>query len=85
MSEAKPASDLWSRWLLDRSHGGNAAYKSVLRGKAEQFRDRVLDSAQLSPGMTLVDVGAGDGLVGFGRDRSPHWLLAESDLYRRCP
>jgi arsenite methyltransferase len=66
MSEAKPSSDLWSRWLLDRWHGGNAAYKSLLRGKTERFRDRVLDNAQLSPGMTMVDVGAGDGLIGFG-------------------
>jgi ubiquinone/menaquinone biosynthesis C-methylase UbiE len=30
------------------------------------MRDRVLDGAKLSPGMVLVDVGAGDGLVAFG-------------------
>jgi ubiquinone/menaquinone biosynthesis C-methylase UbiE len=66
MSETKVASDLWSRWLLERWHGGNIPYKALLRRKLEHFRDRVLDNAQLSAGMTLVDVGAGDGLIGFG-------------------
>lgn len=29
-------------------------------------RDRVLDAARLIPGATLLDVGCGDGLIGFG-------------------
>ena len=29
------------------------------------FADRVLDGAQLAPGMTLVDIGSGDGLIPF--------------------
>jgi ubiquinone/menaquinone biosynthesis C-methylase UbiE len=32
----------------------------------QRIRDRVLDGAKLSAGMTLVDVGAGDGLIAFG-------------------
>ncbi|HEX4055037.1 MAG TPA: methyltransferase domain-containing protein [Tepidisphaeraceae bacterium] len=32
----------------------------------ERYRDRVLDGAGLRPGMTLADVGAGDGLIAFG-------------------
>jgi arsenite methyltransferase len=32
----------------------------------DRYRDRVLDAARLAPGMTLVDVGSGDGLVAFG-------------------
>ncbi len=30
------------------------------------FGDRVLDRAELQQGHTLLDVGAGDGLIGFG-------------------
>jgi ubiquinone/menaquinone biosynthesis C-methylase UbiE len=30
-----------------------------------QYADRVLDNAAISPGMTLVDVGAGEGLIAF--------------------
>lgn len=30
-----------------------------------QYADRVLDKDGISPGMTLIDVGAGDGLVAF--------------------
>jgi len=66
MIDKHDTSDVWSRWLLQRWHGGNAAYKEILHAKLVRFRDRVLDGAQLASGMTLVDVGAGDGLVGFG-------------------
>jgi len=31
----------------------------------ESYADRVLGGAALKPGMTLVDLGAGDGLVAF--------------------
>jgi SAM-dependent methyltransferase len=34
--------------------------------RLEQIRDRVLDGAALEPGETLLDVGAGDGLIAFG-------------------
>jgi ubiquinone/menaquinone biosynthesis C-methylase UbiE len=34
--------------------------------KLGQFRDRVLDRSRLSAGETLLDVGCGEGLIGFG-------------------
>lgn len=37
----------------------------AIRAELESFADRVLDGARLEPGMTLVDVGAGAGLVAF--------------------
>ncbi len=61
-----PPADLWSEWLLRRRHGGNPNHEQVIRGVIERIRDRVLDGAALSAGMTLVDVGAGDGLIAFG-------------------
>lgn len=58
--------DRWSRWLLDRRFGGDA--EAAERGMSflRTVRDRVLERAQLGPGMTLLDVGTGDGLIAFG-------------------
>ena len=58
--------DVWSEWLLHRRHADNSAYERLVRAAIEGFADRVLDRAQLACGMTLVDIGAGDGLVAFG-------------------
>jgi arsenite methyltransferase len=61
-----PASDIWSDWLLGRRHGNNPDYAPIMKSMVERIRDRVLDGAALQPGMLLVDVGAGGGLITFG-------------------
>ncbi len=38
----------------------------MVRAAIQAIRDRVLAGAELRPGMTLLDVGAGDGLIAFG-------------------
>lgn len=54
------------------------------------WRDEILDKAQLKPGDTLLDVGAGDGLVAFGAlDRlgsSGHVIFSDvsQDLLDHC-
>lgn len=59
--------DRWYRWLLDVRFGGDAAYRvKELTESLYPVRDTVLDKAQLMPGETLLDVGAGDGLIAFG-------------------
>ena len=58
-------SDVWSDWLLHRRHANNPEYERVFRGVIERYADRVLDGAQLAPGMTLADIGAGEGIVAF--------------------
>ena len=63
---ANPAADAWSEWLLTRRHGGDAAYQRVVAADVARIAERLLDGAQLKPGMTLLDVGAGDGLIAFG-------------------
>jgi arsenite methyltransferase len=60
------ANDMWSDWLLRGRHGGDPVIEPVIRNAVNRYRDRVLDGADLSTGMRLVDVGAGDGLVAFG-------------------
>lgn len=60
-----PAADLWSDWLLHRRHADDPDYERVLREEVEQYADRVLDAARLAPGMTLADIGTGEGLLAF--------------------
>jgi len=57
--------DQWAEWLLHRRHGGDP---EQLRRHLEflaPIRDRVIENARLSPGDVVLDVGAGDGLIGF--------------------
>lgn len=58
--------DLWADWLLRRRHGDDADFARAIQARVEHFADRVLDGACLAPGMTVVDVGAGEGLLAFG-------------------
>lgn len=58
--------DAWSRWLLHDRFGGNEAGLRQMLESLAPIRDRVLDAAELQPADTLLDVGTGDGLIGFG-------------------
>ena len=64
-TQPAPQSDIWSDWLLHRRQANDQAYGRVIRAEVEAYADRVLDGAGLRSGMSLVDVGTGDGLVGF--------------------
>jgi arsenite methyltransferase len=61
----EPRTDVWSEWLLHRRHADDPSYERVVHGVVERLADRVLDDAKLSPGMTLADIGAGEGLLAF--------------------
>jgi arsenite methyltransferase len=67
MSGMTDSPDRWHRWLLNVRFGGDAEIREqVLTQRLYPVRDKVLDKAQLQPGDTLLDVGAGDGLIAFG-------------------
>ncbi|MBV8656815.1 MAG: methyltransferase domain-containing protein [Burkholderiales bacterium] len=61
--QADAQSDIWSDWLLHRRHAGDATFDRHIQDQVERYADKVLDGALLAPGMTLVDVGAGEGLI----------------------
>lgn len=58
-------SDVWSRWLLRVRNGGDAQFEQHIREEVGGYVDRLLDQAGLEAGMTLVDIGTGEGVVAF--------------------
>ena len=56
--------DRWTQWLLEHRFDGEDR-RAALQLLAK-IRDTVLDNANLSGGEVLLDVGCGDGLIGFG-------------------
>lgn len=63
--ELNSAADTWSDWLLHHRHADDPAYGEVVQAAVAAYVERVLDAARLSAGMTLVDVGAGEGLLAW--------------------
>ncbi len=60
------ATDKWAAWLLHRRDGDDAEQREKALEHLLPIRQRVLDNARISPGDTVLDVGAGDGLIAFG-------------------
>lgn len=63
---ASPARDRWASWLLNRRFGGDTAQRDAMLPALFRYRDEVLQRAAIRPGDIVLDVGCGDGLIGFG-------------------
>jgi ubiquinone/menaquinone biosynthesis C-methylase UbiE len=57
--------DIWSKWLME-SRFGNRENTQPEMVYLKALRDKVLENAKLKGHETLLDVGAGDGLIAFG-------------------
>ncbi|MFL5761970.1 MAG: class I SAM-dependent methyltransferase [Thermomicrobiales bacterium] len=64
MAEGKR--DIWAEWLLHRRFGCDPDQQRQWMEELRQVRDKVLANARINAGKTLLDVGAGDGLIAFG-------------------
>ena len=58
--------DRWAEWLLDGRQHDDADKQRVALEHYRRWRDEVLHNAAVKKGDTLLDVGAGDGLIAFG-------------------
>ncbi len=54
--------DKWSRWLNEERWGDQAG---PFQAALNSVRDRILGLAELKPGATVIDLGAGTGLLGL--------------------
>src|SRR5436190_14042686 len=58
--------DIWAQWLAVHRYGGDPEVRARMLEETAEFRQKVLDRAGLAEGETLLDVGCGEGLIGFG-------------------
>lgn len=82
---AEHVRDRWAEWLLERRFGGAAADAATRERFLEglwSVRDAVLDHARLEPDNVLLDVGCGDGLIGFGALERRVGRVVFSDISR---
>jgi arsenite methyltransferase len=58
--------DRWASWLLSRRDGDDDGLKQQYAPMLLRLRDGVLERAAITDGDTVVDVGTGTGMIGFG-------------------
>jgi arsenite methyltransferase len=74
--------DKWAEWLAEKRFGGDPETRERLQTELSARRDRVLDLAQIREGETLLDVGCGEGLIGFGALERGAATVIFSDISR---
>lgn len=61
-----PDTDVWATWLRTGRDGGSSRMRTENLDRLATVRDLILDRAGLQAGDTVLDVGAGQGLLGLG-------------------
>ncbi len=66
VADSRRERDVWAEWLAEHRHGGDSEVRREILEKLGGVRDKVLDRAGFVAGESLLDVGCGEGLIGFG-------------------
>src|SRR5437660_486600 len=66
VADSRRERDVWAEWLAEHRHGGDSEVRREMLEKLGGVRDKVLDRAGFVAGERLLDVGCGEGLIGFG-------------------
>lgn len=73
--------DIWSDWLLHGRTGGDAEMRRRVLETLRPIRDKVIEGAKVGPGDIVLDVGCGDGMIGFGiLEAQPEAFVIFSDI-----
>jgi arsenite methyltransferase len=76
--------DIWAEWLAERRYGGDPDVRRRMREHLVPVRDNVLDRAGLEASETLLDVGCGEGMIGFGALERGAGHVIFSDISDDC-
>lgn len=76
--------DIWAEWLAVHRYGGDPEVRARMLEETAGFREKVLDRAGLVEGDALLDVGCGEGLIGFGALERGAGHVVFSDISDDC-
>jgi arsenite methyltransferase len=57
--------DIWSAWLRRGRDAGDAPTAARVAAEMARYAAKVLDAIELRPGMALLDIGSGEGLMAW--------------------
>jgi arsenite methyltransferase len=80
---SRASTDRWAEWLRLRRDGGSEEQRRLTLERLAPIRDELLDLGGVGPGVVVLDVGCGDGLVGLGAlERGARVIF--SDVSQAC-
>ncbi len=79
-------SDKWLDWIVNRRFGGDKKIAENAMVHLNEIRDKVIESAAIREGDTVLDIGTGDGFLGFAAlDKvGPKGKVIFSDVSSDC-
>ncbi len=73
--------DIWSAWLRQGRDAGNAEAAARVTAETGRFAAKLLDAVELKPGMAVLDIGSGEGLVPWAAlTRCPELNVTLTDI-----